>query len=200
MGHPKRRKKRYEKPRRPWDATRIKEEKELAEMYGLKSRREIWKAAGVIKRYRREIRTMLAEMAGLTPSEHILRKKEAIIAGLRRRGILKETAGAGAGAGAGIGIGADTGASAALEDVLALNVEAVLERRLQTRVHKKGLSSSLKHARQLIVHGHIAVAGRRVTIPSYTVDVEEEGKIRYYGQMQNSTIAGENGGEGGVTE
>jgi small subunit ribosomal protein S4 len=40
----------------------------------------------------------------------------------------------------------------------------------------------LKHARQLIVHGHIAVDGRRVTIPSYVVDVEEERKIGYYGQ------------------
>lgn len=186
MGHPKRRKKRYEKPRRPWDATRIKEEKELAEMYGLKSRREIWKAAGVIKRYRREIRTMLAEIAGMTPSENLLRKKEAILAALRRRGILKETVGA--------------GAEASLEGVLALNVEDALERRLQTRVHKKGLSSSLKHARQLIVHGHIAVAGRRVTIPSYTVEVDEDEKIGYYGQMQMFANAAETGREGAVTE
>jgi small subunit ribosomal protein S4 len=166
MGHPKRKKKRFETPRRPWEMTRIKEEKELTETYGLKSRREIWKAASIIKKYRREIREILAEVAGMKPSEHTLRKRDAILAALRKRGLLKE--------------GAET--SARVEDVLALNVEDVLERRLQTRVHKKGLANSAKQARQLIVHGHIAVAGRRVTVPSYIVDVEEEKKIGYYGE------------------
>jgi small subunit ribosomal protein S4 len=161
MGHPKRRGKRYEKPRRPWEMKRIKEEKELTEMYGLKNKREIWKAASIIKKYRRGIREILAEIVGMKPTEHTLRKKEAILAALRRRGILKET-------------------SSRLEDVLALRIDDILERRLQTRVYKKGLSNSLKHARQLIVHGHIAVNGRRVTIPSYIVDIEEEGKIGYY--------------------
>ncbi|MBE0516075.1 MAG: 30S ribosomal protein S4 [Methanophagales archaeon] len=161
MGHPKRRGKRYEKPRRPWEMKRIKEEKELTEMYGLKNKREIWKAASIIIKYRREIRAILAEIAGMKPTEHTLRKQEAILAALRRRGILKET-------------------SLRLEDVLALRIDDILERRLQTRVYKKGLSNSLKHARQLIVHGHIAVNGRRVTIPSYIIDIEEEGKIGYY--------------------
>ncbi|MDI6885533.1 MAG: 30S ribosomal protein S4 [archaeon] len=161
MGHPKRRGKRYEKPRRPWEMKRIKEEKELTEMYGLKNKREIWKAASIIKKYRREIREILAEIAGMKPTEHALRKQEAILAALRRRGILK-------------------GMTSRLEDVLALGIDDILERRLQTRVYKKGLSNSLKHARQLIVHGHIAVNGRRVTIPSYIVDIEEEGKIGYY--------------------
>lgn len=165
MGHPKRRGKRYEKPRRPWEMKRIKEEKELIGMYGLKNKREIWKAASIIKKYRREIREILAEIVGMKPTEHTLRKKEAILAALRRRGILKET-------------------SLRLEDVLALRIDDVLERRLQTRVYKKGLSNSLKHARQLIVHGHIAVNGRRVTIPSYIVDIEEEGKIGCYEKSQ----------------
>jgi len=165
MGHPKRSGKRYEKPRRPWEMKRIKEEKELIEMYGLKNKREIWKAASIIKKYRREIREILAEIAGMKPTEHTLRKKEAILAALRRRGILEET-------------------SSRLEDILALNVAGILERRLQTRVYKKGISNSLKHARQLIVHGHIAVNGRRVTIPSYIVDIEEEGKIGNYEKSQ----------------
>jgi small subunit ribosomal protein S4 len=166
MGHPKKSKKRYEKPRRPWEITRIKEERELAEMYGLKNKREIWKAASHIKKYQRQIRAILAEIAGMKPTAHTLQKKEAIVAALRRRGILK----------------ASEGASGKVEDVLALTVEDILERRLQTRVFKKGLSNSVKHARQLIVHGHIAVDGRRITIPSYIVDVEEDKKIGYYGE------------------
>jgi small subunit ribosomal protein S4 len=166
MGHPKKSKKRYEKPRRPWEVTRIKEERELAAMYGLKSKREIWKAASHIKKYQRQIRAILAEIAGMKPTEHTLRKQDAILAALRRRGILKESEGTGG----------------KVEDILALTVEDILERRLQTRVYKKGLSNSMKHARQLIVHGHIAVDGRRVTIPSYVVDVEEDKKIGYYGE------------------
>lgn len=166
MGHPKKSKKRYEKPRRPWEITRIKAEKELAETYGLKNKREIWKAASFIKRYRREIRAISAEIARRKPAEHTLKKKDAILAALRRRGILSES----------------EGGSVRLEDVLALTVENLLERRLQTRVYKKGLANTAKQARQFIVHGHIAVDGRRVTIPSYIVDVEEEKKLGYYGK------------------
>ncbi|KAF5426797.1 small subunit ribosomal protein S4, partial [Candidatus Methanophagaceae archaeon] len=44
MGHPKKLKKKYERPRRPWVLQRIKDERELAEKYGLKNKREIWKA------------------------------------------------------------------------------------------------------------------------------------------------------------
>jgi len=189
MGHPKRKKKRHERPRRPWVAQRIKEEKELAEKYGLKNKGEIWKAASFIKRYRREVRAILAEIAGGKPTEHTLRKKEEILTSLRRRGILK----------AGVGMemavaeaeeqskvetvepspGTSPDSDSGLEDVLALGTEDVLERRLQTKVHKKKLSNSLKHARQLIVHGHIAINDRRVTIPSYMVSLEEERGIGY---------------------
>ena len=213
MGHPKRKKKRYERPRRPWVAQRIKEEKELAEKYGLKNKGEIWKAASFIKRYRRGVRAILAEIAGGKPTEHTLRKSEGILASLRRRGILK----------AGVGMAVAEAESKAepkskkevgtvepspsispdsdlgLEDVLALGTEDVLERRLQTQVHKTELSNSLKHARQLIVHGHIAINDRRVTIPSYMVSLEEERGIGYYGPASISTTTKEKGEvEGGT--
>lgn len=197
MGHPKRKKKKHERPRRPWVAQRIKEERELAEKYGLKNKREIWKAASFIKRYRREVRAILAEIAGGKPTEHTLKKKEEILTSLKRRGILK--------AGVGMAVAeaesiakvepeskkevetvvpspsASPNSDLGLEDVLALGTEDVLERRLQTQVHKKELSNSLKHARQLIVHGHIAINDRRVTIPSYMVSLEDESGIGYYG-------------------
>jgi len=163
MGHPKKRKKTYEKPRRPWEAKRIKDEKALTDTYGLKNKKEIWKAASFIKKCRREIRAILAGIAGAKPTEHMLREKEAILASLKRKGILKQ--------------GETT---VDLDDVLSLSVEDVLERRLQTRVYKKELANSIKHARQLIVHGHIAIDGRRVTIPSYIIREDEEGKIGYY--------------------
>ncbi len=46
---------------------------------------------------------------------------------------------------------------------------SLLERRLDNAVWKLGFSPSHKAARQAIVHGHIAVNGRRVTVPSYSI-------------------------------
>lgn len=69
--------------------------------------------------------------------------------------------------------------TAALDDVLDLTQEDILERRLQTVVFRKGLSKTIHQARQLITHGHIAVGDRRVTVPSYIVTTEEETQINY---------------------
>ncbi len=44
-----------------------------------------------------------------------------------------------------------------------------LEMRLDNVVRRMGLATSLKQARQLVLHGHIRVAGRRVNIPSFNV-------------------------------
>ena len=68
---------------------------------------------------------------------------------------------------------------AGLDDVLALDVEAVLQRRLQTLVYVKGLANTPRQARQFIVHGHMAVGPRRVDIPGYLVRREEEDAIVY---------------------
>ncbi|MEM0457523.1 MAG: 30S ribosomal protein S4, partial [Sulfolobales archaeon] len=70
--------------------------------------------------------------------------------------------------------------NATLDDILNLTVSDVLERRLQTLVYRKGLSKSIHHARQLIVHGHIAIGGRRVTSPGYLVSRDEEDLIGFY--------------------
>jgi ribosomal protein S4 len=68
---------------------------------------------------------------------------------------------------------------ASLDDVLALETEVVLSRRLQTLVYLKGFSSTPYQARQLISHGHVAVSGRKVTIPGYMVEKDKEGHIQY---------------------
>ena len=49
------------------------------------------------------------------------------------------------------------------------NLFALLERRLDTVVYRMRFSTSRAQARQLVIHGHIAVNGRRVSIPSYSV-------------------------------
>ncbi len=54
------------------------------------------------------------------------------------------------------------------------NLIVMLERRLDNVVWRMGLASSRAQARQLVLHGHIRVAGRKVNIPSYLVSVGEE--------------------------
>jgi small subunit ribosomal protein S4 len=53
-----------------------------------------------------------------------------------------------------------------------------LERRLDTVVYRLGFGISRRQARQLVRHGHVAVNGRKVNIPSYQVSVGEEIAIR----------------------
>src|SRR5437763_16905286 len=53
-----------------------------------------------------------------------------------------------------------------------------LERRLDTVVYRIGFGVSRRQARQLVRHGHVAVDGRKVNIPSYQVSVGEEIVIR----------------------
>jgi small subunit ribosomal protein S4 len=45
----------------------------------------------------------------------------------------------------------------------------LLERRLDNVVHRLGFATSRAAARQLVMHGHITVNGRRVDVPSYLV-------------------------------
>ena len=63
--------------------------------------------------------------------------------------------------------------------LLALDVEAILSRRLQTLTFLKGLAFTPRQARQFIVHGHVSVGGRRVTIPGLLVSRTEENVITY---------------------
>ncbi len=132
-----------------WDKARIQREKELMKKYGLRRKREIWRAEYIVKKYRRLARQLIAN-----PNEKL--EKE-ILQKINKYGIMK---------------------AEKIEDLLNLSVENILERRLQTIVYKLGLANTLKQARQFIVHGHIEVNGRIIRQPSYLVPVEEESKIR----------------------
>ena len=54
----------------------------------------------------------------------------------------------------------------------------MLERRLDNVVYRLGLASSRAAARQLVRHGHIQVAGRKVNIPSFSVVPGQEVTVR----------------------
>ena len=47
---------------------------------------------------------------------------------------------------------------------------ALLERRLDNVVYRLGFAKTRTHARQIVNHGHVRVDGKRVDIPSFTVD------------------------------
>ncbi len=153
MGDPKFPRKKYETPSHPWEAERIKRESELIEKYGLKNKREVWKAETFLRRIREQARKLFAR------GKEAEKEKEKLLKRLFRLGILPE--------------------NATLDDVLALTVEDILARRLQTLVYLHGLAKTPKQARQFIVHGHIAINGRKVRVPSYLVRKEEEDKISY---------------------
>jgi small subunit ribosomal protein S4 len=54
------------------------------------------------------------------------------------------------------------------------NLIVMLERRLDNVVKRVGLSGSHAQARQLVLHGHVSVNGRKVNIPSFLVSVGDE--------------------------
>jgi small subunit ribosomal protein S4 len=58
------------------------------------------------------------------------------------------------------------------------NLIELLERRLDNVVYRMGFATSRSSARQLICHGHIAVNGRKVDIPSYLVKPATQIEVR----------------------
>lgn len=56
MGHPKQQRKKYEKPKKPYDKTRLEEEKELMKEFGLRRKKELWRAESIIRNFRRRAR------------------------------------------------------------------------------------------------------------------------------------------------
>lgn len=54
----------------------------------------------------------------------------------------------------------------------------MLECRLDNVVYRLGFANSIRQARQMVVHGHILVNGKKVDIPSYSVQVGQEVSLR----------------------
>ena len=54
----------------------------------------------------------------------------------------------------------------------------MLECRLDNVVYRLGFANSIRQARQMVVHGHILVNGKKVDIPSFAVQVGDEVTLR----------------------
>jgi small subunit ribosomal protein S4 len=154
MGDPRKQKKKYVAPKKPFDSDRFEQELQLIGSYGLRNKKELWKHKTDLSNYRRQARQLLA----LPVTEREKEERE-LVDKLTRLGIITT--------------------EPTLDHVLDLTMENVLERRLQTVVFRKGLASSMHHARQLVTHGHIALDGARVNTPRRMIAVMEESRINY---------------------
>ena len=158
MGDPKFSRRSYDTPSHPWQGERIKAEVVLVNQYGLKNKTEVWKAQTILRNFRGQSRELQARLRGGEAQAKI--ESEALIAKCGRMGLLPME-------------------GATLNDILTLNEENILARRLQTIVFEKGMASTVGQARQMIVHGHIFMNGHRVTVPGYIVTRKEESSIMY---------------------
>jgi small subunit ribosomal protein S4 len=154
MGDPKKPRKKYTRPRTPWRADLLAQELYIVGTYGLRNKRELWKAQTLLSKIRKQARMLLA-----APPEIRAKREATLLTSLAKKGLVST--------------------DATLDDVLSLTVENILARRLQTVVWRKGLASTPYQARQLITHRHIAIGDRVVTKPGYLVSVDEEPKVGF---------------------
>src|SRR3989339_793136 len=107
MGDTKKQRRKYSRPKKRWEKERIEDEKVLLEDYGLKNKKEIWKMESILKNFARQAKKLIASQTNQAAIEKIQLFKK-----LSLYGLVAETA--------------------KLEDVLAITLKDILERRLQT--------------------------------------------------------------------
>jgi len=154
MGDPKLPRRVWRKPKRPLNYELLEQELKTVGTFGLRTKRELWKTNTELSRIRHQARSLLALR------QEVRDEKEPILMkSLARIGLVSS--------------------DATLDDVLNLNVDDLLSRRLQTIVSKKMGFKTPYQARQAVIHGHIMIGDRKIDIPSYTVRVGEEDNIHF---------------------
>ena len=142
-----------------YEKERIDSEIKTCGLYGLRTKTEMWKVQLVLARLRKRARELL------TLDEQDTRRVfegSALMKKMFRFGLL------------------DQEKENKLDYVLALTIEKLLERRLQTRVFKTRFASSVHHARCMIYGKHIAVDNQLVNVPSFMLTVDNENKVNYH--------------------
>lgn len=161
MGDPKKRRKKYSTPNHPWQKERLDTEEPLINAYGLKNKKELWKAQSALRSYR----TQAKKLSSSTTEQAVI-EQEHLLTRLRRLGMLK--------------------AESRMDDVLTLTLHDILERRLQTIVYRKGLAKSMNQARQFITHEHVAIGNVKIKAPGHLVTIDEQAQLNF---RPNSTLA-----------
>jgi len=165
MGDPKMPRRVWKKPKRPLNYDLMMDELKTLGTFGLKTKKELWKTQTELSRVRLQARSLLA-----LRQEERERKEPILIQSLSKIGLVDQ--------------------NSTLDDVLNLQVNDLLSRRLQTMAQRKLFFKTPYQARQAIVHGHIMIGDSVVTIPSYVVKTEEEEKIRLIPESRfNETLS-----------
>ena len=152
MGDPKTPRRIWKKPKRPLNYNLMMDELKTLGTFGLKTKRELWKARTNLSKLRHQARSLLALR------QEIRKEKEPVlINSLSKIGLVDK--------------------NSTLDDVLSSAASDVYKRQLQTIVQRKLYFKTPYQARQAIVHGHIMIGDGIVTIPSYIVKIDEESKI-----------------------
>jgi small subunit ribosomal protein S9e len=125
--------------------------------YGLRCKREIWRAQLALAKIRSAARKLLTLDEKDTKR---LFEGDALLGRMVRYGVL----------------GSD---EKRLDAVLSLSTQRFLDRRLQTMVFKTNFAKSVHHARVLILQRHIRVGKQIVNSPSFLVRTESRGHIDF---------------------
>ena len=153
MGDTKNFRRVWKKPKRPLNFDLKMDELKILGTFGLKTKRELWKARTELSRVRNQARSLLALR------QDVREQKEPILMNsLSKVGYVQS--------------------DATLDDVLNLEINDLLGRRLQTIVQKKFYFKTPYQARQAVSHGHVLIGDQIVNIPSYLVNVDEEEKVK----------------------
>jgi small subunit ribosomal protein S4 len=143
----------WKKPKRPLNFDLKMDELKILGTFGLKTKRELWKARTELSRVRNQARSLLALR------QDVREQKEPILMNsLSKVGYVQS--------------------DSTLDDVLNLEINDLLSRRLQTIVQKKFYFKTPYQARQAVSHGHVLIGDKIVNIPSYLVNVDEEEKVK----------------------
>ena len=154
MGDPKYSRRIWKKPKRPLNYDLKMDELKLLGTFGLKTKRELWKARTELSRVRKQARSLLALR------KEIREEKEPIF----MKSLIKIKL---------------VDSESTLDNVLNLQITDLLERRLQTIAHKKLEFTTAYQARQAITHCHVMIDDRIIDVPSYIVKRDEEDKIHF---------------------
>jgi small subunit ribosomal protein S4 len=165
MGDPKKPRKKYSTPRMPWRSDVLVGELQLVGTYGLRNKRELWKAKTLLSNARGQARLLLA-----MPEIERKVKEKFLLNKLMNYALIDK--------------------NSTIDDILSLTVEDILERRLQTLVWRKGLAKTPTQARQFVVYGHISIRDQVVKRPSMFVKVGDEDSVKLRNDSPLNFIVG----------
>jgi small subunit ribosomal protein S4 len=154
MGDPGRQRRKYRGPSHPWIRERIEEEKVLKLEYGTKNKKEIYRLGSLLSKFKGEAKALIP-----LHTEQAEQKKKQLLSRLAAFKLISQ--------------------SAKLDDILAISLKDLMERRAQTLLVRRALARTVKQARQLITHKHVMVKGKLITSPSTLLTAEQEAALDF---------------------